>query len=87
MPLSCAAARALEERIGNRQDPFDVQPTRRNEAIERLPFDQFHREELDAVDVLDRVNGDDGGMIDRGDRAGLSLEALHHLRPRSQFGG
>ena len=75
------------EHIANRQDPFDVQPTRRNEAIERLPLDQFHRQEREAVGLLDRVNRDDGGMIDRGDGAGLALEALDHLRARSEFGG
>ena len=57
------------------------------QVIERPAFDELHRQKVDAVDLLDGVDRDDGRMIDRRDRTGLAPEAIQHLVTRGQFGG
>jgi hypothetical protein len=43
---------------------------------ERLAADQFHRDEDVTVGFVDRVDGDDVGMIQGGDRSRFALESL-----------
>ena len=45
-----------------------------NQIRERLPFDQLQGEERQTVDFLDRVDGDDVGMVECGGGACLALE-------------
>ena len=71
--------------VGNREDPFGVQPTRRNEVIEGPAFDELHRQKVEAVSFLDGVDRDDGRMIDRRDRTGLAPEAIEHLVTRGHW--
>ena len=46
------------------QHAIDVQPLVGNEIAQRLPFDQFHRDERAPVSFLDRVDGHDTRMIE-----------------------
>ena len=48
-----------------------LRPRRRGSS----PVDQLHRQEQDAVRILHRVDGDDVGVVQRGDRLRLALEA------------
>ena len=45
------------------------------ELRERLPANQFHRDEVNAVRLFDRVDRDDVGVIEGGDSFGFTLEA------------
>ena len=87
MPFSCAAASASASARGDLEDPLDRQPALGNERVERLALDQLHREEVDAVRFLDRVDGDDARVIEGGERLGLAPEALQPLRARGHRGG
>jgi hypothetical protein len=66
-------------RVDQRQREARELPRRQaasgDQAGERLALHQLHREEVDAVGVLDRVDGDDIGVVQRGNRLGLALEA------------
>jgi len=58
-----------------RDDLLDGKPALGEKVVERLSFDQFHREEVGAVSFLDRVERDDVRMIEGGDGARFALEA------------
>ena len=47
--------------------------------------DQLHRQEVCVAILLDRVDRDDVGAIQRGERARLALEALDALRVGCEF--
>ncbi len=67
------------ERVGDSLGDFDDLRGRKatgvREAVERLAFDEFHGEEVDAFGFFDREDGDDVRMIERGDGTGFALEA------------
>ena len=46
---------------------------------QRLPFDQLHRQEDDAVLLLDGIDRDDVGMVQRGHGTCLTLEPIASL--------
>ena len=48
----------------------------RNPPVERLPFQQLHRDEGRAVGLFDRVDRADVGMVERAGGAGLALKPL-----------
>lgn len=50
-----------------------------NQLRQRLPLDELHGEEVHVAGLLDRVDGDDVGVVERGDGLGLALEALAAL--------
>ena len=54
--------------------------------VERLAFDELHREEVDAVRLLDRVHAHDAGVVEGRESLGLALEALQALRVRGHLG-
>ena len=54
---------------------------------ERRPLHQLHHDGLDAVGVLDAVDGGDVGMVDRGERHGLALKARPPLGIESMLVG
>jgi hypothetical protein len=45
-----------------------------------LTFDVLHGQEATSLGLLDRVQGDDARVVQRGDRARLALEPLDLLR-------
>ena len=68
------------ERIGDRpraiaKDASTGRPPSGISASSACALDQLHRQEMDAVGLLDRVDRDDVRVIERGDGAGLALEA------------
>ena len=83
MPLSCAAAspattcRAIEQRARHREFPVAAQ-----HVGERLPFDEGHRQVLDALDVADVVNADDVLVRDLPREHELALEAKFEIARR-----
>ena len=76
----------IGERRGNLDDPLHREPPFRDDPIERLPFDELHRQEMDAVRFLDGVHGDDAGMVKSGERLRLAAEALEPVRARGHLG-
>jgi hypothetical protein len=54
--------------------------TGRNEGRERLTLDQLHREEADAIGVLDGVEGDDVRMVEARNGARFPLEPGEAVR-------
>ena len=63
------------ERHGDLEEPRERKAARREERVEGFALDQLHREEPAAAVLLDRVDGDDVGVVQRGERARLALEA------------
>ena len=57
------------QRLVERQRPL------RHAIGERLAFDQFQHQRVDAVAVFDAVNRGDVRMVQRGEQPGLALEA------------
>ena len=54
--LVMGGGQRLGDRAGDFQDAIDGETAFRNELIERLALDQFHREEVDAIGFLNRVD-------------------------------
>ena len=67
------------ERVGHRhgqlEDPSDGESVAADHGGERPAGDPLHDEEADAAGFLDRVQGHDAGVVQRGDRSGFLLEA------------
>ena len=57
----------------------------RNDPVERLTLHELHREEVNALRFVDRVDCYDMRMIQRRDCAGFPLEALEPLRVRGHL--
>ena len=64
---------------GDRENPIDRQAARQNDPIERLAFDELHREEVDPIRLLDRIDRHDVRVVESGDGACLALEAREPL--------
>ncbi len=59
---------------GDLEDPRQRQPVSRDELRHRLALDQLHRQEMEPVDVLEGVDGDDAGVAETGQSARLPAE-------------
>src|ERR1035438_5058249 len=77
----------VAQHTGNPAALLDREPACRNKAVEWLPFDELHRQEVNAVGFLHRVDGDDVRMVELGERFGLTAKAREPLRIVSHFGG
>ncbi len=77
-------ADGVGEGDGIREDPIERQSARRNERVEGSPFDELQGQERNAVRFLDRVDGDDVGMIQGSDGARLALESFTAVRVHRQ---
>jgi len=77
----------VAQRTGNFDDLLDGKATCGDQAVEWLPFDQLHRQEVDAVAFLHRVDGDDVRMVKLGESFGLTTKARESLRIVRHFGG
>ena len=75
MPRSCAADSASANGTAISKNRGEREAARREERVEGLALDQLHREEPAAAVLLDRVDGDDVGVVERGEGARLTLEA------------
>ncbi len=66
------------DRVGDGDGQFKDAPKRkarcRQQLVEGFPLDQLHGQKVDAVRFVDRVQGDDVGMVQPGDGLGLARE-------------
>src|SRR5271163_2762761 len=75
----------VAQRAGKLDDLFEWESASGDQAVERLTFHQLHGEKVDAVAFLDRIDGDDVGMVELGKglrlaaKAPQSLGILRHL--------
>jgi hypothetical protein len=62
---------------GNRdlEEPAERKALSWKELGQRLALHQFHRDEVNAARLLNRVHRDDVGVVERGNRPGLAGEA------------
>ena len=60
---------------GDLEELLERQPFARDELRKGLALDVLHGEEALAVGLFDRIDGDDVGMVEGGDRLDLALEA------------
>ena len=86
MPFSWAAARASARAVAISRIWASGEPALGDHAVEGLALDELHGEEVDAVRLLDRVDGDDAGVVEGGEGLGLALEALEPLRVGGHLG-
>jgi hypothetical protein len=68
------------QRIGDRHRNREEVPERhaahRDERVQAPPLDELHREEPRSALLFGRMNGDDVGMIEGGNRTRLTRESL-----------
>ncbi len=64
----------------DRGNPLRRQPPFRDRPVQRLPLDQLHGQEVDAVGFVDGMDRDDVRVVEGGDGAGLALETGEALR-------
>jgi hypothetical protein len=77
----------LGEPGGDLQDLGGRESAFRDQAIEGLPLDEPHRQKVDAVHLLDGVDGDDPGVVEGGERLDLTPETIDSLRACGHRGG
>ena len=75
MPLGVRGGQGVGERHGDLQELLERQAPGRDELREGLALDVLHGEEACAVGLFDRIDGDDVGMVEGGDRLDLAFEA------------
>jgi hypothetical protein len=68
------AADSIGKRNRDIQQLAQRKPVPRQHLRKRTTFDQLHRDEVDAVRLLDGMDGDDVGVAEGGDGSGLTLE-------------
>ena len=70
------------------QELFQREGAARREQIRQgLPLDQLQDQEMQTLDLLHGMEGDDVRVIESGDRPRLSLETLQMARLRGQLRG
>ena len=84
--LLVGGGEGVGERGGDLEDLGSGEPALGDDAVEGLALDELHGEEVDAVRLLDRVDGDDPGVVEGGEGLGLALEALEPLRVGGHLG-
>jgi len=67
------------QRYGDLEELLETQAAGWHDVVEPPPFHQLHGEEVEAIGLFHRVDGDDVGMIEGGDGLGLALESLQAL--------
>ena len=72
-------ADSVSERYGEFEKRGEFHPVLRYQRVERPPFDELHRQEGNAVGFFNRVDRDDVGMVERGNRLRLALKAAEPL--------
>ncbi len=85
-PLLVRGRQGIGQGDGDLEDPLQGHAGRGDQLGEPLALDQLHGEEADTLGLLDRVDRDDVGMIQRGQGLGLPLEAVEPLRICGQLG-
>ncbi len=75
-PRSCAALDGVGHGDGQFEEAGQRQTVLRQDPIQRLARGKFHDQEAASLDLLDGVDRDDVGVVQRGDGPGLALQAL-----------
>jgi hypothetical protein len=79
------------DRVGQRhrdlQELGQRQSVRWNQVAEGPPLHKLHREEMDAAGLLDAVERDNIGVVQRGDGLGFALKTLQALTVEGHLGG
>ena len=70
----------LRNRPGDLENPIGREASFRNRAVERLPLDELHREEVDTVGFVHGMDSDDVRVVERGDGTCLALKARERVR-------
>jgi hypothetical protein len=77
----------VSQGTGNLNDLPDREAASGNQAVQWLPFDQLHRQEVDAVAFLHRVDSDNVRVVELGKRLCLTAKAAQSLRIVRHLGG
>src|SRR5689334_6131387 len=89
--MNDAAGMCSAERIRNlqrdRQSTFERQRTTIHELPHVLPFNVLHRDEVNAVDLVEVEDGADVWMIERGGETRFAFETLEIRFALRQLGG
>ena len=90
--LVVRGGQGVRDRRRDLEQPIERQSTGGNHVIERLPLDQLHRQKVDALltwtrGFFDREDGDDVGVIERGERLRLASKAVEPLPIACDVGG
>ena len=84
VPVHDAALVRGRQRVGERHGDLEEsrkgETARRDERVEGFALHQLHGEKAAGAVLLDRVDGHDVGVIERGERAGLAFETGQALR-------
>ena len=65
MPFRMRDGKRLRNRPGDFENPIDREASFGNRAVERLPLDEFHGEEVDTVGFVHGMDGDDVRVVAR----------------------
>ena len=76
----------IRERDAQLDDARDGQPARCHLPIKPLALDQLHRQEPNAVLILDRIERDDVRVVEAGDDAGFMFKSRQAFRVRGHAG-
>ena len=80
MPFWCAGGQRVSDRNCDFQKALERHPVPGYGVRERSSLDKFHRQEELIVGLLDGMNRDDIGVIQRGDRVAFPFETLTTFR-------
>jgi hypothetical protein len=58
----------------------DRETARRDQVVQREPFDKFHRQEMNAAGFFHRINGDDVRVVERRNCSRFALESRQAIR-------
>lgn len=64
MPFFVGCGERIRNRADNFHDPFDGKAVGGDQAIERLPFNQLHRQKVDTLGFFRGEYGDDVRMVE-----------------------
>jgi len=84
-PLRVRRADRARERDRVRQEPIECQTALRDQLAERAALDQLHGQERNVVELLDGMDGDDAGVVQRCERPGFTLETFPALRASGEI--
>src|ERR1700683_1277573 len=78
---------SVAERAGNLEDPLDRKSPLGNEPVQWKSFYQLHRQQMDAVAFLHRMDRNDVRVVKLGEGLRLATKTRQTLRIVCHFGG
>ena len=85
-PFAVCRGDRLDQPHGDVEKGVDAHAALRHDLVQRPSLDELHGEEVGAVVLLDGIDGDDVGMVERRDGLGLALESLPALEVVRELG-